>query len=174
MTINFMFIFPNGRFVPTWTRFLMLVVPFSGLLLFWPGWQPPTVLVDIDQLADYLTFAILLLWLGTGAYAQVFRYRKVSTAVERQQTKWVVLGFAITVVVFLVVLLPRALFPALRSGWNLALYTLAEIPLTLLALLFIPLSIAISIFRYRLWDIDLIIRRTLTYSLLSGSWCWCT
>lgn len=169
MTINLMYVFPNGRFVPPWTRYLMLVVPFTALFLLWPGWQPPTVLIDIDQLTDYLTFSVLLFWLATGAYAQIYRYRHVSVAVERQQTKWVVLGFASTVVVFLVVILPRALFPALHSGLNLVLYVLADIPLTLFALLFVPLSISISIFRYRLWDIDLIIRRTLVYSLLTGS-----
>ena len=169
MTINLMYVFPNGRFVPSWTRYLMLVVPFAALFLLWPGWQPPTTLIDIDQIADYLAFATLLLWLGTGAYAQIYRYRDVSVAVERQQTKWVVLGFAVTVIVFLALLLPRALFPALHSGLNLVLYVLAEIPLALFALLFVPLSITISIFRYRLWDIDFIIRRTLVYTLLTGS-----
>ena len=169
MTINFMYVFPNGRFVPSWTRYLMLVVPVTALFLLWPGWQPPTVLIDIDQLTDYLTFSVLLFWLATGAYAQVYRYRNISVAVERQQTKWVVMGFASTVVIFLVVILPRALFPALHSGLNLVLYVLAEIPLTLFALLFVPLSITVSIFRYRLWDIDLIIRRTLVYALLTGS-----
>jgi hypothetical protein len=147
----------------------MLVVPVTALFLLWPGWQPPTVLIDIDQLTDYLTFSVLLFWLATGAYAQVYRYRNISVAVERQQTKWVVMGFASTVVIFLVVILPRALFPALHSGLNLVLYVLAEIPLTLFALLFVPLSITVSIFRYRLWDIDLIIRRTLVYALLTGS-----
>jgi hypothetical protein len=121
MAINFMYIFPNGRFIPAWTRYLMLAAPFSGLLLLWPGWRPPTVLIEIDQPADYLSFAILLVWLGTGAYAQIYRYRVVSTATERQQTKWVVLGFAITALVFLGVVLPRALFPTLRSGRSLIL-----------------------------------------------------
>ncbi len=169
MAVNFMYIFPNGRSIPAWTRFMGLAVLFSGLLLLWPGWRPPTVPIEIDQPADYLAFAFLLFWLGTGVYAQVYRYRAVSTPLERLQTKWVVLGFATTAVVFLGIFLPRALFPALRSGRNLAFYTLAEIPLALLALLFIPISIAISITRYHLWDIDLIIRRTLVYSSLTAA-----
>jgi hypothetical protein len=169
MVLNLMYILPNGRYIPSWTRFLLPVSTTFFLLLLWPGWEPPTVFADFDQPADFITFIILLFWLSTGAYAQVYRYRKVSTAVERQQTKWVVLGFILTVVVFMAVLLPLVLFPSLRSGTNQAIYTFTLIPVTLLALGFIPISIAISIFRYRLWDIDVIIRRTLIYTLLSGS-----
>jgi hypothetical protein len=169
MTVNLMYVFPNGRFTPAWTRYSLLGVVSSGLLLFWPGWEPPTVFVEFDQVQDYLTFAVLIFWLGTGAYAQIYRYRNASTAVERQQTKWVVLGFILTVMVFLVVLLPLVLFPSLRTGNNMAIFTFAEIPLTLSALLFIPISISLSILRYRLWDIDLIIRRTLVYSSLTIS-----
>jgi hypothetical protein len=169
MTVNLMYVFPNGRFAPAWTRYSLLGVVSSGLLLFWPGWEPPTVFAEFDQVQDYLIFAILVFWLGTGAYAQIYRYRNASTAVERQQTKWVVLGFILTVMVFLVVLLPLVLFPSLRTGNNMAIFTFAEIPLTLSALLFIPISISLSILRYRLWDIDLIIRRTLVYSSLTIS-----
>lgn len=169
MALNLMYILPNGRYVPAWTRFLLPASTSLFLLLLWPGWEPPTVFADFDQPADFITFIILLSWLSTGAYAQVYRYRKVSTVVERQQTKWVVLGFILTVVVFMVVLLPLVLFPALRSGTNQAIYTFTLIPVTLLALGFIPISIAISIFRYRLWDIDVIIRRTLIYTILSGA-----
>jgi hypothetical protein len=86
---------------------------------------------------------------------QVYRYRRVSTREERQQTKWFLSGF-----VFFIVL--STLSEALGS-WN----PLAD-EVGLLIFVFVPLSIGIAILRYRLWDIDVIIRKTLVYSVLTA------
>ena len=48
------------------------------------------------------------------------------------------------------------------------LYTLGSRTVWNLSLLFIPLSIAVAIVRYRLWDIDLLINRTLVYGSLTA------
>jgi hypothetical protein len=93
---------------------------------------------------------------------QGYRYTRVSDATQRQQTKWVVLGMAVALGGFLVfplvdALLPGELLPSLLT--NTAYFVL---------LLFIPISIAIAILRYRLYEIDLIINRTLVYGLLSA------
>ncbi len=77
-----LYLFPDGRFIPLWTRFL--VFPSVVVLLdMYQGRGRVPVLV----LVPYLAFAA-----GSAVYAWVFRYRQVSTAVERQQTMWVAFG----------------------------------------------------------------------------------
>ena len=50
---------------------------------------------------------------GTGLFAQVYRYRRISTALERQQTKWVVYGITLGVGCFLLLVLIGDAFPFL-------------------------------------------------------------
>ena len=60
------------------------------------------------------------------------------------------------------------IFPWLRQS-GAALLRLPALTITLLSSLILPVTIGISILRYRLWDIDVIIRRTLVYSVLTGA-----
>jgi hypothetical protein len=90
--------------------------------------------------------------------------------VQRQQTKWVVFGFAMFMVGMFSVSLPILLAPALRQpGPPLMAYLLVEIPFVLFCLILVPLTIMISILKYQLWDIDALIRCTLAYSLLTAT-----
>jgi hypothetical protein len=99
---------------------------------------------------------------------QVYRYRRVSTPLQRQQTKWVISGFAfafgplVIALALLYTLLPQ-FFPM-----SLLAFTLVQVPFVLLLVLF-PLSIGFAVLRYRLWDVDLLIKRTLVYGILSVS-----
>jgi hypothetical protein len=92
---------------------------------------------------------------------QVYRYRQVSSAVERQQTKWVVFG----VVMYASGIFGLVLFPSSPLDAVADLIVGFAVPLFAL---FIPLSFGMAIFRSRLWDIDIIIRRTLIYSVLTA------
>jgi hypothetical protein len=99
-------------------------------------------------------------------WAQVYRYRYVSGPVQRQQTKWIVVGFGlIALTILITVLLPQAItpqWPRLRVAYGFLRDGIAAI-----SLLSLPATLSLSILRYRLWDIDILIRRTLIYSLLS-------
>jgi hypothetical protein len=154
----FFFLFPDGRFVPAWTRLAALAwVAFGLVKRLWPA--PPAWSSD-------LIFAGLL---GIGVVAQVYRYRRVSTLLQRQQTKWIVFGLLSTFVALVAVQVPFVLFSSLRQpGVPGLLYRVPALAVMLLSLLALPVTIGISILRYRLWDIDLIIRRTLIYGTLTA------
>jgi hypothetical protein len=107
--------------------------------------------------------------------AQIYRYRRVSNAIERQQTKWVILGFtawtlggtAVTTVLWLLgkwLLIPATPAP---TGFSSGLM-FGERMIWPISLTFVPLSLTVAILRFRLWDIDLVIRRTLTYGALTA------
>lgn len=154
-------LFPDGRFVPRWMGWPFILATIyheyasnflTGLLTAYP----------LLSLLDNLCFVGTLLGI---AASQVYRYRRVSNAVQRQQTKWAVFGFAITVTGFLGSIALGMLFSAsLLPG---TLFFLTQDTILYFALLFIPLSIGLSVLRYRLWDIDIIINRTLVYGALT-------
>jgi hypothetical protein len=158
------FIFPNGRWIPRWTLWFAVPIIFFGAL----GGLIPVVAPFLNQ--DVYAFALLfpfLLWFLLGGYAAVYRYRRVSNARERQQTKWVMAGVLGTFVIFIPFTIIAIFFPPSQpSAERLAVVFLFYIPIGFLSYVFIPVSIAISILRYRLWDIDILIRRTVTYAVV--------
>jgi hypothetical protein len=102
--------------------------------------------------------------------AQVYRFRRVSSPLQRQQTKWVMYGFTAVGLGMIALSLPVLLLSEIQRSAEVRLgYLLITIPLTLLAYFAVPLSLGVSILRYRLWDIDLIVRRTLVYSALTAT-----
>ncbi len=157
------YVFPNGRFVPGWTRWLILA--WIGMN-FIPGIGEPTeaagLLARLPWLA-LLPFVLVSLAIGS----QVYRYFWRASVVERQQTKWVVLVLA-GLIGFIALLdsSPEAPLPG-REGAAL-IAELGRLWVTLVGFAAVPLVMVIAILRYRLWDIDVLIRRTLVYSVLTG------
>ena len=102
-------------------------------------------------------------------YSQIYRYRHVSTTFQRQQTKWIVLGITTAVGYFFAEYLAIILFiPSFTSVGNQNFVVQMVVNFAYEAvLLLIPLSFAFSILRYRLYDIDLLINRTLVYGTLT-------
>jgi signal transduction histidine kinase len=114
---------------------------------------------------------VLLVWavaLGAAIYSQSYRYRRVSGAVQRQQVKWVVFGISAGLTGFLGTnVAVAALAPAPTSPGTLLAHLAGHV-ISYLAMLLIPLSIGIAILRYRLFDINFIINRTLVYATLTA------
>ena len=161
----FLYLFPDGRFVPRWTRWVALV---------WIAWQLPRYLFPDWYLNSdsWYPSASLVVWLvafGTTVYSQVHRYRRISNATQRQQIKWVVFGIAAALTGYLGTALALTAFvPSLTSPHALIAH-LAGYAIMYAAMLLIPLSISVAILRYQLFDIDLIINRTLVYDALTAS-----
>lgn len=157
----FGFLFPNGRFVPRWTGLLTITwTVIEALSSFFPGSS-----LDISNypLLDGLTF---LSFLGFCLFAQIYRFRRVSSPSQRQQTKWVVFGLVIAGLGIAVLSLPYLVFPS--QTVNGSLYDVLSTPLYNVVLLFISLFLGIAILRSRLWDIDILINRTLVYGTLTA------
>lgn len=158
--LGFFYIFPDGRFVPHWTAALV-----AGFALFAVTTQPFN-----PELWSPVPWTIsMLAWTTMGVAAQVYRYRRVSNPVQRQQTKWIVFGVCAAFAGFFIITLPGAVYNLRDQAGQVALYydlgwRLAFIPIVLL----LPLTIAFSVLRYRLWDINLIINRTLVYVPLTA------
>ena len=160
----FVFIFPNGRFYPRWGIYVLVItLGISTISLFaYNG------LFDLAVTVNTSSTIGLFAGIFVGLIFQAQRYRHASNEIERQQTKWVLIG-----------LLAFSLGPVFWSmiypgGSNftpgetrLLAMSLGWLVLNLI-LLVLPVTLAFAIFRHRLWDIDLIIRRTLIYGLLTG------
>ncbi|MDQ2903698.1 MAG: histidine kinase [Chloroflexota bacterium] len=155
----FFYLFPNGRFVPPWTRWLMIGwILYEGSERFFPA-SPFNPLAHVPALNHGFFFALL----ASIVAAQIYRYRRVSTPRERHQTRWVVFGCTIGILG----LIGSVIFSLLAPFENGTLTFFLFYPTLLLSVLCIPISIGIAILRSRLWDIDIIINRTLVYSLLT-------
>jgi signal transduction histidine kinase len=161
--LAFLFIFPNGRFIPRWTVILLVVY----FLMEAPRYYFPDSSFNLNtsnpSLYNLLFTALNLSGLGV----QIYRYRRISDAIEKQQTKWVVYGVAIGVGGYMFIRLLSLLIPY-PYGTGLPLTLVISIVAILLMLL-LPVSISIAVMRYRLWDINPIINRTLVYGALSAS-----
>ena len=161
----FFCVFPDGSFVPRWTRWLVVgCVGWSALGYFSPRDWP----VNQSPPGSIFPAGVLLFFLATVA-AQVFRYRRVSSDLQRLQTKWVVFGFSLSIAGILVdiLLLPR--FSPSAPDPAAAAYLMLSGVVFDVALLLIPASIAAAVLRYRLFDIDVLISRALLYGGLTAT-----
>ncbi len=150
------YVFPDGRFVPRWTRWAAAAV--AGFQL----WR-----IFFEDAYMERGFPLMGLFMLTAGVAQVFRYRSISNAVQRQQIKWAVFGFAVTLIPLGIVLITVASLGTDIFETNSAASALGFLVWTAFLIVF-PLSIMVSILRYRLWDIDIIIRKTVQYSAVTA------
>lgn len=156
----FLMLFPNGRLVPRWTwPFLVLLIVSTISTVLPPGSN--TLPAWIPNLLNILTF-------GAVIFSQIYRYLRVSTRVERQQTKWVIFG--ILMVITGISVFPPVInffFPTYFSQPNgpaSVFLGLVNYPVILLSL---PITTGIAVLRSRLYDIDVVINRALVYGTLT-------
>lgn len=156
------YLFPDGRFVPRLTRwFPVLFFAWAVAWLITPLANPFNWQLALALLGLFGLFAV-------GALAQFYRYRYVSTPAQRLQTKWVVMAFVPATLGILIFLAPLLFVPATRTpGLARVAYHMLGIPVFSTALLSIPIGLDIAIRRYRLWDIDPLVRRTSIYGTLT-------
>ena len=163
MAIHFFLLFPNGRFVPGWTR--LIALGWAVYCLAW-GLYPSMPLSLIDPFdATFGAFLILVLlgW-SVGLVAQAVRYRQVDSR-QRTQTKWVLLVIGGACAGYAGVYLPSVFLPA--SGQARLLYDLFGVSVFWLVALPIPVALTVAMLRHRLFDVNVLINRTLVYGPLT-------
>ena len=154
--ILFLFLFPNGRFIPRWSIILL------PLCLLWvvAAWIWPELYFWRLAPQRYLPTMVVILLVGL--LAQLWRFRLVSDEQQRQQTKWVAWGTGVALTAVFIQLATGQLLPD-----SPLLFDLLINPLTRLLQLLIPVTLALAIVRHRLWDINIILNRTLVYGGLT-------
>jgi len=160
--------FPNGRLLSSrWRPVLWFTVLVTVIITVLTAIRPsgdetrgiPNPLgMEILRSAGKFEVIVPALWsvlAVVSAVSLVLRFRRAKGE-ERQQIKWV--AYAVVLMITFTVLnqiLPQGLLP----GWSGNLFAL------FLEILWI--SMAVAIFRYRLYDIDVIVNRTLVYGALT-------
>jgi hypothetical protein len=177
--IIFPYYFPDGRAYPRWIHpfltalmFGMLIFGFVSLVsqptLAYKGGAPnplyvPAIAVFYNPITSLLSFLFLPLIIGV-FIAPIRRYLRANYK-ERQQLKWLMF-FALGFTAYLIVYLGAGLiYQELERApaWVVTVYNL-YLPYIVL---FPALAVGNAILRHNLYDIDIIIRRTLVYSVLS-------
>ena len=157
----FIFLFPDGRAVPRWGRWPMagffgahLSVQALGYLAGLPG--SPLILPD----GIFQVFSVILLVFPFLFICQGYRYLRAADAVTRKQIQWFVVALCLLALGTIVDIVTGSASKSSDHGYFSDLDNLWSLVL--------PAAITIAILRYRLWDIDLLIRRTLIYGVLTG------
>lgn len=155
----FFLLFPNGRIVPHWMGLILLLVIIKAFFNDFPSPTSPFHVPGSAGLYLLMTGVIYVALI----FSQIYRYRRVSTPVEHQQTKWIVLGVTVAAAVSLGEFLIFIVFNS-SMGLSTQMFNFVYNGV----LLVIPLSFGFSILRYRLYDIDVLINRTLVYGTLTA------
>lgn len=159
----FVFVFPDGHFAPRFTRWIVAAwiiaqIPeffFTATSASSDTWPP------LVRFTGFLGFTLCVV------AAQAWRYRRISTPMQRTQTRWAVLGFSAALICYLALTFGYPLL--INSDTSLTPLTpVALTTLTSLTFLLAPISLAIAILRHRLFDVDTLINRALVYGSLTA------
>ncbi|MFN8456024.1 MAG: sensor histidine kinase [Anaerolineae bacterium] len=149
-------LFPDGRWVPRWGRWLALPSFGVGLLLFFPATNVSLVILKLWW-PLMITLSLGLLY---------YRYRWHANLAQKQQIRWVLVGTVIAVLMQVSLFILTLLWPALsRPG---SLVNLVADTMIVVSVAFLMCCFGFAVLRQRLFDSDLILNRTLVYGALTA------
>lgn len=164
------YLFPDGVFVPRWTRWLALAWATLTLLwLFLPELPLNTIHGPTWRRTPLASYLFATAWFATGFAAQVYRHRRVSGRVERQQTEWMAAGLTAALLGGVAYYGISAIDNALWPGFLGNAYSWLRPTLRVLLMALLPLCIAIAVLRYRLFDMEILVSGTLLYGALTAA-----
>jgi signal transduction histidine kinase len=161
--------------------YALLRFPDGQLVPRWPGWAQALLYGPLSVVVALMAFRVtstsrtvaLILYFGVltpvvGVVAQAYRYRRSPTPIERQQGRLMFWALTPALLLGLFVLTQRD-----TAFEDFAGRPIDVIPSELFrafqpVFALIPIALFVGILRYRLWNIDKVISRTLVYSVLAG------
>lgn len=174
--VVFFFVFPNGQFLP---RIAWLLVPIMLIWrpLVWIVSYIPNYYAAIQTGENYgglrqdlFQILIMLALFFIGISTQVYRYRRISDNTQRQQTKWLLFGITLAFLLATPYVLGVNVFGlATRPGESTLFVRLLGRTLRQVAFCLIPITLVFSMLRYRLWEVDRLLNRTLVYTVLTAA-----
>ena len=143
---------------------LILVSPDQGADYGLPQVENPLTVPALDPFADALVALALFapLTVVGGAVAVIGRLRRTRDGIQRQQLRWLAWAAGVIAFTYVMAFVPQAVL-GLEEGSSLedVLGTIA-----VMTFLLIPITIGIAVLRYRLFDIDFVIRKTVVIALV--------
>ena len=182
------YVLPTGQFVPRWSALFILPGSLLTLATIGTGFAPSrnnAFMRSLQKLAGGLfdgfeqvlttldaAMTIQEVWLfllfataGVGLSLQIGRVTR-ETGARRWQLRWVVIGLIVQLALTVWVTLREIGFLT-ALGMSVSAARLFELHLLSIGGALLPLLMSISILRYRLWDISIIVNRTLVYGSLT-------
>jgi len=161
------YLFPDGKLQKRWMLYVVSIW-FTWLMVsvFWHSF--PLNIFERGGNATLRYLLSLLAVLCTGIYAQVYRYRHTTSPIKREQLKWIVFGIAVGISMGIGVNLFLTFFELTNP--SASTYLIVDIvtqTLSVVAQFTVPVAVVFSILKHRLYDIELVINRSLVYGSLT-------
>lgn len=161
--VLFGFTIPLGMFYPRWMRWYFLV--FCLIVI---GTQfLPAPITAKNPVQNPLSFPVLFGTYTVGTIFGIVRLRRKLSPEQRQQIKWIMWGLYLALVGFVCASVLIAFDDQLARFIPLLAVNLTLEAVLVLAFLPLPISIALSVLRYKLWSIDFVLSRSLVYGTLT-------
>jgi tRNA A-37 threonylcarbamoyl transferase component Bud32 len=161
------YLFPDGKIPKRWMLYVASVW-FVWLMIsvFWHSF--PLNLLERGGSATLRYLLALLFVLSTGIYAQFYRYRTTDNPIKREQLKWIVFGVAVGILTGIGVNLFLTFFELTKpSAEAYLIVDMITQTLSVVAQFTVPVAVVFSILKYRLYDIELVINRSIIYGSLT-------
>ena len=161
-----LYFFPSGHVTPRWARWFAAIL---GMLILY---GLIITALQVDPFNFIFAAPLIVVCLLVGGFSQIYRYRHAGP-LERQQVKWVMLALLFYILTFITMLLLLNVVhigdPSASTPRTALIVSMVLLAIGNLSYIVLPASMVLAMLRYRLWDVDIILRRTLIYAALTST-----
>jgi signal transduction histidine kinase len=162
-----LYIFPDGRFTPGWTRSLAAIWTLCVVVwLFKPDLPFNMIYGETWRRTRETSLIVAAGWFGMGILAQLYRYARRTDAGQRRQIRWASAGMITAIIGTLLYYVPPHWWLGIEIATGIP-GGLIRAPLFTIMVALGPLCIALAVLQHRIWDIDIVVNRTIVYGTLT-------